>query len=236
VIVKKEGEGFIVNSKGIEICLDVIKDRCTYTVAVNQEGDYDYCPLGKKCKKPTEGWVDLHPFSVLITPKGSVITDGKTSVGIYRVPEAIHVDFVIGFERREDVPFQDIRLMEEGDYVEPFRGIVFREDMIHKMKLEGKWFELISKEEKVVEGRVLDEKRKKLRTGHVIEFKMVDAEKYLYAIVKSIAIYENFKELLEREGTARVLPGLSLEEGLKVYEKFYGPNAGPALAIRLELL
>ena len=104
------------------------------------------------------------------------------------------------------------------------------------MKLERKWFELISKEEKIVEGRVLDEKRKKLRTGHVIEFKVVDAEKYLYAIVKSIAVYENFKELLEREGTARVLPGLSLEEGLKVYEKFYGPNAGPALAIRLELL
>ena len=65
---------------------------------------------------------------------------------------------------------------------------------------------------------------------------MVNSERYLYAVVKSLAIYKNFKELLEHEGTARVLPGLSLEEGVKVYEKFYGPDAGPALAIRVEVL
>ncbi|HIH90633.1 TPA: ASCH domain-containing protein [Desulfurococcaceae archaeon] len=102
------------------------------------------------------------------------------------------------------------------------------------MKLEERWFELIASGEKVVEGRVYDEKRKRLRVGHVIQFKSVQSGKLLYAKVKKLVMYKNFKEMLESED--RVLPGLSVEEGLKVYEKYYGPEAGPALAIGLEVL
>ncbi len=235
MIVKKAGEGFIVNSMGVDVCIDVVEDRCIYKVGIHKEGNFDYCPLGKKCNKPMEGWIDLQPFSVLITPKGTVITEGKSSIGIYEVPEAIHVDFLIGTKPKGDVPFQDIRLMD-NDYVEPLRGIVFREDEVHKMKLERRWFELIVKEEKVVEGRLYDEKRKRVRVGHIIEFKVADEEKYVYAVVKGMALYNNFREMLEVEGVRRVLPGLSVEEGVKVYERFYGPDAGPALAIRIEVL
>jgi len=236
LIIRRAGSGFVVHHSKYALCLDVNDDVCNYAVGIFDEGDSYYaCPLGKICQRPTEGWLDLLPFSVLITPRGAVVTDGRTSAGFWKVPEAVHVDFVVGESPyRGDAPFQDVRLLEEDDHIEPFGAAVLRSDDVHRMKLEERWFELIASGEKVVEGRVYDEKRKRLRVGHVIQFKSVQSGKLLYAKVKKLVMYKNFKEMLESED--RVLPGLSVEEGLKVYEKYYGPEAGPALAIGLEVL
>ena len=236
LIARRAEEGFVIHSLNYSLCVDVIEEGCTYKVAVFGEGDeYDFCPLGRKCKRPWEGWKDLLPFSVLITPNGIVVTDGKSSLGLWNVPEAVHVDMIVGIEnKRRDVPFQDLRMLEEGDHVEPFAAVVFRESEINKMKLEDKWFELIVRREKVVEGRLYDEKRKKLRVGQIIQFKSVNSGALAYARIKRLTIYNSFAEMLENE--ERVLPGWSVEEGVKVYEKYYGPDAGPALAIGIEVL
>ncbi len=239
LIVKKTSDGFVVFSGRHALCVDTKEyEHCKYLVSVFREmEDADYCPLGKACKNPIEGWKDLLPFSVLLVPKGIVITDGKTSLGIGIVPEAVHVDMLIGEGPSErDVPLQDIRTLQEGDHVDPLGAVVHTQEQIHYMKLEPRWFDLIASGEKVVEGRLYDEKRKRIRVGHVIQFKNVQSGEVLYVKVKKMVIYRNFAEMLDNEKTSRVLPGLEKEEGLKVYEKFYGPDAGPVLAIGIELL
>jgi len=216
----------------------VVEEDCSYKVAIKEEGkEFDFCPPGRRCREPIEGWKDLLPFSVLITPKGFVATDGKASIGIWRVPEAVHVDMILSEGPTErDVPVQDLRILQEDDHIEPLSGTVFQGDQIHRMKLEDKWFELIASGQKVVEGRLYNEKRKAIRVGHIIQFKNVKNGKLLYAKVKKMVMYSNFREMLESERVARVLPGLDVESGVKVYERFYGPDAGPVLAIGLEVL
>jgi len=238
LIVRKLGGGFVIHSSKHSLCVDVLEENCSYKVAIKEEGEsFDFCPLGRKCKEPTEGWKDLLPFSVLIAPEGLVATDGKASIGIWKVPEAVHVDMVLSEGPVEkEVPVQDLRVLQEDDHVEPLSGTVFRGDQIHRMKLEDKWFELIASGQKVVEGRLYDEKREGIRVGHIIQFKNVKNGNLLYARVKRMVIYSNFREMLESERVARVLPGLDVESGVKVYERFYGPDAGPVLAIGLEVL
>ncbi len=235
MIVKYLGnDAFEVNSRGVTIGINANVGEMSVGL---KDGDYHFCPKGNRCKQPWEGWLDWKHLSILVVPAGVVIVDDKTSIGLWQVPPSVHVDMIVGTESpEEDVPFQDISLLQEGDLIEPFNAVVYPNETIHKMKLESRWFELIMKSEKVIEGRVLDEKRKKIRVGHLIEFKDVNSERRLYCKVRRISIYNNFREMLEREGTERVLPGMSVDEGEKVYQKYYGLDAGPVLALRIELL
>jgi len=228
---------FIVISKDVKIGInttDVIPSIGLY------DGTFEFCPKGHDCKNPWEGWVDWKHVSIMVVPQGVVVVDHKTSVGFWHVPPMVHVDMYIGddgTQAEHDKPFQDIRILEEGDHIEPFNAIVYRGLDIHRMKVEEKWFKLILNEEKVIEGRLLDEKRSKMRVGDIIEIQNVgNAPQTLYVRIRKMRIYKNFREMLEKEKVERVLPGLDIESGVKVYEKYYGLNAGPAVALGLELL
>jgi len=236
LIVRRLDNGFVVHTSRFSLCVDVVEEKCTYLLGIREEGDsFNICPKGRRCRDPIEGWRDLLPFSVLVTPGGAVITDGKASIGLYEVPEAVNVDMILtDIPSKRDVPIQDVRMLSEGDHVEPLTAVVYKE--VHQMRLQPKWFELIISEEKVIEGRLLDEKRRHIRVGDVIKFINVGTGEVIYTKVRKLIIYENFRQMLESEGTVRVLPGLDVEEGVKVYEQFYGPEAGPVLAIGIELL
>ena len=205
-----------------------------------RDGDFDFCPKGHKCRNPWEGWLDWKHVSIMIAPRSIVVVDNKTSVGFWQVPPMVHVDMYIGNDLTDadpHKPFQDIRALKKGDHIEPFVGIVYRQENIHKMKVEERWFKLILREEKVVEGRLFDEKRSRIRVGDIVRLiNSVDNERYLYVRVKRMRIYSNFREMLEKERVERVLPGLGIDEGVRVYEGYYGLNAGPAVALGLELL
>lgn len=86
-----------------------------------------------------------------------------------------------------------------------------------EMGLREEYLKLIKEGRKSIEGRLYDEKRRRIREGDVIIF-----ERRLRVRVKALRIYSSFKEMLEKEGLQNVLPGAgSIEEGLKVYRQFY---------------
>ena len=65
--------------------------------------------------------------------------------------------------------------------------------MIHFLSLVKEPFELISHEEKVIEMRLFDEKRKKIRIGDYIIFTYED--KHILVKITSLQIFHDFKEL-----------------------------------------
>jgi len=86
-----------------------------------------------------------------------------------------------------------------------------------QMGLKEEYLDLKKKKKKKVEGRLYDEKRKQINPGDAIVF-----EGKLKVRVKSIRKYSSFKEMLEREGIERVLPGVhNIEEGVRIYRQFY---------------
>ncbi len=96
---------------------------------------------------------------------------------------------------------------------------------LHIMKLEYRWYEHIVNGRKTVEGRLYDEKRRKIGVGDCIVFKPVGCSRcntLLYAVVLGLRRYSSFRELLEREGIEHVLPDIrSLDEGVRVYREYY---------------
>lgn len=85
------------------------------------------------------------------------------------------------------------------------------------MGLQEKYLRLIKEGKKKIEGRLYDEKRKRIKPGDIIIF-----EGRLKVKVKGLRVYHSFKEMLEKEGLERVLPNVkSIDEGVKIYRKFY---------------
>jgi len=86
-----------------------------------------------------------------------------------------------------------------------------------RMGLQEEYLKAIAEGRKKVEGRLYDEKRQGIRPGDTIIF-----ENKLMVVVKDVRVYSSFREMLENEGLENVLPGVkSIEEGLKIYRKFY---------------
>ncbi len=68
--------------------------------------------------------------------------------------------------------------------------------MIHELRLNKEPFEAIKKGNKTIEMRLYDDKRKLIKTGDTINFKLRDDEtKKLIAEVVDIKVYRNFNEL-----------------------------------------
>ncbi len=88
---------------------------------------------------------------------------------------------------------------------------------VHHMGLEKEFLEAIKRGEKIVEGRVKDDKRARIRPGDKILF-----NRRLLVEVVDVREYDSFDDMLRKEGLNRVLPGVkSIEEGVRVYRKFY---------------
>lgn len=93
---------------------------------------------------------------------------------------------------------------------------------MHIMHVEPVWLKSIVKGIKVVEGRIYDEKRRRILPGDCIILRSNDNSTETYVYVKYIHLYNDFREMLEAEGLNRVLPGVgSIDEGLDIYYKYY---------------
>ncbi len=98
-----------------------------------------------------------------------------------------------------------------------------REQCIHLMHVEENWLKKILSGNKVVEGRLYDEKRRRISIGDCIILRSDSTNKEIYVYVKYLRVYSSFKNMLLAEGLNRVLPGIrSIDEGVKVYYKYYG--------------
>ncbi len=69
--------------------------------------------------------------------------------------------------------------------------------MTHKMRLAPGPFAKIAAEKKVIELRLNDEKRQKIRVGDRICFVCTEGEKSCFATVKHLHIFPNFAALYE---------------------------------------
>lgn len=68
---------------------------------------------------------------------------------------------------------------------------------IHYMHLNKEPFEQIQSGNKIIELRLYDEKRKRLKLGDIIEFENMDNEKKIFTKVEGLNVYPTFKELYE---------------------------------------
>lgn len=107
--------------------------------------------------------------------------------------------------------------------------------IVATMGLQDRWLESIKSGKKTVEGRLGLGRSAHLKSGDVIIFNHDAVCK-----VKSVEKYPTFKDLLEKEGIDKVLPGISsVDEGVKVYREFYDEpreKEHGAIAIRLSVL
>lgn len=98
----------------------------------------------------------------------------------------------------------------------------------HNMKLKEPWYGLMQEGRKTVEGRLLDDKRKKYKKGDYIKF---NNEGWTFQI-KKINVYKTFKDMLISEGLANVLPDItSLEDGIAIYKKYYSDKDEQRLGV-----
>ncbi len=216
MIVIKEDDMIIVHRKGWEVIArgpeGCKKKYANKTLSlVNCEAD--------KVVERSDGWFTWGPFMILQTPSSTIISDNESAISIGPPPQMLVVDLVFGANAPKSQPLETF---ENGEAYLPERGFL-APSMIHKMDLERKWFEEMLKEKKIVEGRLWDEKRKKIKVGHIIMFKSENER--IFAEVQSIRLYPNFRDMIIAEGLERVLPGVeSVDEAVKVYRKYYGEN------------
>ena len=104
-----------------------------------------------------------------------------------------------------------------------------RNEFLSKIK-EGK---------KVIEGRLEKEPYSLLEPGDF----MILYDEYGNVVrvrVKAVRRYDNFREMLEKEGLERVLPGVkSIEDGVKIYHSIYNDSerqGKKVLAIEIEIV
>jgi ASC-1-like (ASCH) protein len=70
--------------------------------------------------------------------------------------------------------------------------------MVHQMGLFGEYFDSIKKGKKMVEVRLNDDKRRKIKIGDTIEFiKVPEKNETLSVQVAELRVYDTFKEMYE---------------------------------------
>lgn len=122
----------------------------------------------------------------------------------------------------------------------------FHIEFVHEYKvlrksLKDPWFTHIKNGKKKVEGRLNKDNVSNInKLDRIIWMKSGDEENQFSTIITNLKCYSTFEEMLEREGLKNVLPGIkSIEEGVKIYNKFYSKEDEikyGVLAIHLELL
>ena len=70
--------------------------------------------------------------------------------------------------------------------------------MIYKMGLQNKYYKLVDQGNKIVELRLYDQKRKKLKVGNLIRFyEEPERINYIDTIITKLNKYNSFSEALE---------------------------------------
>lgn len=110
-----------------------------------------------------------------------------------------------------------------------------------ELSVQGNYFSLIKSGKKCVEGRLSKPKFSSLSIGDILIFKnSQNIHETIATRVKFINRYSSFKEMLQKEGLEKCLPGCSsLEEGIAIYHSFpnyeNGEKSYGVLAIEFEL-
>lgn len=91
------------------------------------------------------------------------------------------------------------------------------------MNVIKKYFKSLKNGSKVIESRVNDVRRKKIKPGDIIKFTQSDrANKYIYARVKRVTEYKDFTELFTKEGVEKTgNKGKSVEQANAIMHRFY---------------
>lgn len=108
----------------------------------------------------------------------------------------------------------------------------------HKMRLDGEHFAKIAKREKIIESRLYDDKRQRIKIGDLIEFSNRDnpAQK-VYAKVKALHRYQSFDDLFSSVPAERFRNN-SKEALLNEIREFYSEkdeNRYGVVGIEIEL-
>ena len=112
--------------------------------------------------------------------------------------------------------------------------------MRHTLKLQPKYYEAIKKGVKIIELRLLDEKRKNINLGDEIEFKKEpELKESTITRVKGILLYESFESLIDDYPIESLSDFDTIkEELLETLNKFYSKekqNQYGVIGIRIEL-
>lgn len=97
--------------------------------------------------------------------------------------------------------------------------------MLYNMKLHCQPFDKIASGEKDIELRLFDEKRQQLNVGDEIQFTCSQRDCVLIAVVESLHVYDNFKQLYDNEPLERcgynadALDGASYTDMQQYYSK-----------------
>lgn len=92
------------------------------------------------------------------------------------------------------------------------------------ISIAEKWFDLINNGSKTIEGRLNKEKYKTLKEDDIVILYVKDTNKKIKIKIIKINNYDNFGEMLEKEGLENVLPDPSIKtikDGINVYRKYY---------------
>ena len=89
--------------------------------------------------------------------------------------------------------------------------------------LDNDIFEFVKKGTKIVEGRVNDEKRRKLNIGDKLIFlKRPNDDETIEAFIEDLVVYKDFKSMVEDYTIEELyLPGYSKEDYLNLLKRFY---------------
>ncbi len=113
--------------------------------------------------------------------------------------------------------------------------------MIHKMKLQDKYFYFILNGTKRIEIRLNDDKRKLIKVGDIIEFKNADNLENCFRVkVIELLRYNSFNDLLN-DYDISILADKSMtkEQLINVFEQFYTQEEQKKygiLGIKIELI
>lgn len=106
---------------------------------------------------------------------------------------------------------------------EEWRNWTIRKRDEHSLGVQEKYFNLIKDKEKVLEGRLNDEKRQKYKLGDkIIIYKDPERKEFLNAIIVDKLLFKTFDEMAEIVDKSKLgFADVSKEEMVKVYRNIY---------------
>ena len=92
---------------------------------------------------------------------------------------------------------------------------------IHDMHVRSEFFDYLIKGAKKVEGRLYDDKRRKIRSGDYIRLRD-ELDREAFFLVKDILIFKSFQEMFNTLNFSLFIPNAkSIEDAIRVYRTFY---------------
>ncbi len=106
--------------------------------------------------------------------------------------------------------------------------------MIYEMHLKKRYFDLILRGSKKIEGRIVKPSRRGMKRGDEIIFIEEETGRRMRCIVKRVSFYETIESMVATEGYKNLIKDTQDEEEvIEIYRGFYGDSKG-FMAIELE--